>query len=263
MKLTVLGKSPAWEDANGACSGYLLTGDGTTLLLDCGNGVFGKLRRYRDYVDIDAIVISHHHVDHIIDLVPFAFALRFAPRQQPVPVDRWPGTDSPARPRLFVPPGIAAFLEQVSELWGNDDLFGEAFEVAEYDVESSLEIGPFTLTFAEVPHYVRTFAVDARDASGSRITYGADCCPNDALVDLASGTDLLIAEATLPRPERDGDRGHLTPSEAGEHAAKAGAGQLMLTHISDELDPEWAAAEAGSTYSGPIQVAAEGLEIEV
>lgn len=59
MRITVLGKSPSWQDAGGACSGYLVEEAGTFLLLDCGNGVFSKLRRYRDYVAVDAIVISH------------------------------------------------------------------------------------------------------------------------------------------------------------------------------------------------------------
>ena len=68
------------------------------MLLDCGNGVFSKLRRFRDYVDVDAVVISHLHADHFLDLVPYSYALTYAPRQQPVPVDRWPGTDRPARP---------------------------------------------------------------------------------------------------------------------------------------------------------------------
>ena len=105
MRITVLGKSPAWQDADGACSGYLVEEHGTCLLLDCGNGVFSKLRRFVDYVDVDAVVISHLHADHILDLVPFASALTYAPRQQPVPVDRWPGTDNPARPQLYVPEG--------------------------------------------------------------------------------------------------------------------------------------------------------------
>ncbi len=95
MRLTVLGKSPSWQDADGACSGYLLEEDGSTVLLDCGNGVFSKLRRYRDYTKVDAVVISHLHADHFLDLVPFSYALTYAPRQQPMPVDRWPGTDRP------------------------------------------------------------------------------------------------------------------------------------------------------------------------
>ena len=105
MRITVLGKSPAWQDAGGACSGYLVEADGYCVLLDCGCGVFGKLRRHREYWEVDAVVVSHLHADHILDLVPYASALTYAPRQQPVPVDRWHGTDSPARPRLIAPPG--------------------------------------------------------------------------------------------------------------------------------------------------------------
>jgi ribonuclease BN (tRNA processing enzyme) len=72
VRLTVLGKSPSWQDADGACSGYLIEEDGTTVLLDCGNGVFSKLRRFRDYTKVDAVVISHLHSDHFLDLVPFS-----------------------------------------------------------------------------------------------------------------------------------------------------------------------------------------------
>jgi len=80
MRLTVLGKSPSWQDADGACSGYLIEEDGTTILLDCGNGVFSKLRRYCDYINVDAVLISHLHADHFLDLVPFSYALTYAPR---------------------------------------------------------------------------------------------------------------------------------------------------------------------------------------
>src|SRR5918999_3164117 len=113
MRLTVLGKSPSWQDAGGACSGYLLEEDGTAVVIDCGNGVFGKLRERVDYVEVDAVVISHLHADHFLDLVPFAYALTYAPRQQPVPVDRWPGTDTPARPALYAPAGAGASFRQI------------------------------------------------------------------------------------------------------------------------------------------------------
>ena len=95
MRITVLGKSPSWEDAGGACSGYLIEGGGVSLLLDCGNGVFSKLRLFRDYTELDAVLVSHLHADHFLDLVPYAYALTYAPRQQPVPVGGYPGTDSP------------------------------------------------------------------------------------------------------------------------------------------------------------------------
>ena len=162
MRLTVLGKSPSWQDVDGACSGYLLEEGGTTVLLDCGNGVFAKMRRFVDYVDVDAVVISHLHADHILDLVPFSYALTYAPRQQPVAVDRWPGTDHPARPRLYAPPGARDHFRHVCELWGNDALVENAFHLEEYDPTASIEIGPMGISFSEVPHFVDTFAVSVR-----------------------------------------------------------------------------------------------------
>jgi ribonuclease BN (tRNA processing enzyme) len=263
VNVTVLGKSPAWQDADGACSGYLVEEDGACVLLDCGNGVFSKLRRYRDYVDVDAVVLSHLHADHFLDLVPFAYALTYAPRQQPVPVAKWPGTDHPARPRLFAPDGARDVFRRVVGAWGPEDLIENAFEICEYEPEEVLEVGTLNVRFREVPHYLPTHAVELATAgdgegAGRRFTFSADCRPTDELVSFAENTDLLRIEATLPRPEREGPRGHLTPGEAGEHGRKAGARQLVLTHISDELDLEWARNEATETFGRPVEVAREG-----
>src|SRR3712207_5886623 len=136
MRLTVLGKSPSWQDADGACSGYLIEQDGVGVLVDCGNGVFGKLRKYRDYTRVDAVVISHLHADHWLDLIPFSYALTYAPRQQPVPVDRWHGTDSPARPRLIVPTGASECFRRVVGTWGNDDLIDNRSEEHTSELQS-------------------------------------------------------------------------------------------------------------------------------
>jgi ribonuclease BN (tRNA processing enzyme) len=259
VQITVLGKSPAWQDADGACSGYLVEEDGACLLLDCGNGVFSKLRRYRDYTDIDAVVISHLHADHFLDLVPFAYALTYAPRQQPVPVDRWPGTDSPARPRLYAPRGARDTFRRIVGAWGSEDLIEKAFELIEFDPAGTLDVGTLRISFHEVPHFTTTFAVSISSTNGGgRFTYGADSAPNDELVAFADGADLLLIEATLPRPEREGPRGHLTPSEAGAHGARARVGRLVITHISDELDELWAREEAEEAFGGPVLVAHEG-----
>jgi ribonuclease BN (tRNA processing enzyme) len=264
MKLTVLGKSPSWQDAGGACSGYLLEEAGTAIVIDCGNGVFGKLREHIDYVDVDAVVISHLHADHFLDLVPFAYALTYAPRQQPVPVDRWPGTDSPACPDLHVPPGAQDTFRRVVGAWGNEDLIENAFELREYDPSDELEIGPVRIRFQPVPHFTETFAMGISSQNGSgRIVYGADCSPTAALTAFAKDADLILVEGTLPRPERTGVRGHLTPGEAGEHARAAGAKQLLLVHISDELDAEWAKREAEEAFGGPVTVASDGAVYEV
>jgi ribonuclease BN (tRNA processing enzyme) len=184
VRITVLGKSPSWQDAGGACSGYLVEDEGTCVLLDIGNGVFSKLRSYRDYTTVDAIVISHLHADHFLDLVPYAYALTYAPRQQPVPVERWPGTDSPARPILYAPHGATDTFRRIVGTWGNEDLIENAFDLREYRVADRLEVGPLAIRFHAVPHFVETHAIEVA-ANGARFTYGADSRPNDELVEFA------------------------------------------------------------------------------
>jgi ribonuclease BN (tRNA processing enzyme) len=262
VRITVLGKSPSWQDADGACSGYLIEDDDFRLLLDCGNGVFSKLREVRDYVDIDAVLITHLHADHFLDLVPFAYALSYAPRQQPVPVGGYPGTDNPSRPALHVPPGAPGVFRRIVGCWGPEDLLDNAFALSEYEPPSEMSLGPFAVRFCEVPHFTTTYAVEF-SSNGSRFTFGADCSPNEGLVDFARDTQLLLIEATLPRPERTGIRGHLTPGEAGDHGRRAGAERLILTHYSDEMNPEWAETEAVNTYGGPVEMAREGAIYEV
>jgi ribonuclease BN (tRNA processing enzyme) len=263
VRITVLGKSPAWQDTDGACSGYLVEGGGQVVLLDCGPGVFAKLRRFVDYVDVDLVVISHLHADHILDLVPFASGLRYAPRQQPVPVGGWPGTDTPARPRLLAPPGaLEAFAGLCAASGMAADHIEQAFEMSVYDPADHVALGDLSARFQPVPHFIPCNAVELA-SEGARMTFSADCAPNEELCAFAAGTDLLLIEATLPRPERDGPRGHLTPAEAGEHGAKAGARRLVLTHFSDELDAEWARAEAERAFGRPVDAAHEGASYEV
>jgi ribonuclease BN (tRNA processing enzyme) len=250
VRITVLGKSPAWQDADGACSGYLVEEDGAALLLDCGNGVFSKLRRFHDYIDVQVVVISHLHADHILDLVPYASALTYTPRQQ----------EQRSRPLLFVPEGGRDALRRVCGGGGmSEEHVERAFDLREYTPDDVLEVGAMRVRFHRVPHFLPTCAVDVASGNGGgRFTYGADSAPNEDLVRFADGADLLMIEATLPSPESEGPRGHLTPAEAGEHGSKARVRRLVLTHISDELDEHWARAEAEKAFGGPVDVAHEG-----
>jgi ribonuclease BN (tRNA processing enzyme) len=264
MRLTVLGKSPSWQDAGGACSGYLIEDGSTSVVLDIGNGVFSKLRRFCDYVAVDAVVISHLHADHFLDLVPFAYALTYAPRQQPVPVDRWPGTETPAHPRLIAPHGARETFRRVTGAWGPEELIENAFALEEYSASDCPQVGPLRFSFQSVPHFTETFAIAIESADGGgRFVFGADSRPTADLVHFASGADLLLVEATLPRPERSGERGHLTPREAGEHGKAAAAKRVVITHISDELDSLWARSEASAGFGGPVEVAREGATYTV
>ncbi|HVF77151.1 MAG TPA: MBL fold metallo-hydrolase [Solirubrobacteraceae bacterium] len=135
--------------------------------------------------------------------------------------------------------------------------------MSEYDVGSAVEVGSLSLCFQPVPHFLPSNAIQERGADGGRFTFGADHGPTDALDGFADDSDLMIFEATLPRPEREGPRGHLTAGEAGEHAARCNARRLVPTHISDELDSDWALAEAQRHFGGPVEIAREGAVYEV
>ena len=263
MQVIVLGKSPSWQDAAGACSGYLVQQGDLKLLLDCGNGVFSKLRSAVDYRSIGEVLISHLHADHFLDLIPFSYALANAARTgRPSNGAGEPGAVH-ARPSLRVPAGGHEMLRRIVGSWGSADLIDDAFEITEYAPDDELQLGPLHVRFREVPHYfIRSHAVELQ-TGGTRFVFGADCAPNKALVEFASDADLLMVEATLPEPEPGPDRGHMTPSEAGEHGAAAHARRLVLTHYSDEMDHSWAAAEAAQSYGGAVELAHEGAVYEV
>lgn len=262
MELTVLGKSPALPDDNGANSGYLVRHEGFTLLVDCGSGVFAKLRAHADPGAVDAVLITHMHADHTVDVIAFSHALTYHYRHRG------------GQPVLWVPPGGVEAFAALGGIYGDPTLVAGAFATAEYDPTGTLGLGPLELRFAAVPHFVPTWACDVRADDGGRITFGADCAPNDALVELASATDLLVLEATEgPRrpPQRAGagDRrperaiGHMSAEEAGALAARAGARGLLLTHYSDRLDADALSRAAAEVFDGPVELAREGARHRV
>jgi ribonuclease BN (tRNA processing enzyme) len=254
VRITVLGKSPAWQDAGGACSGYLVEADGRGLLLDCGPGVFGKLRRARDYAAVEAVVLSHLHADHVLDLVPYASALIYSPRG---------AAGELPRPALHVPPGGRAQLAGLCAAVGMDSGHLErAFALREYDPAGGVEAAGLRLRFQPVPHFVPTQAIEVA-GDGGRLTYGADCGPNPQLSAFARDTDLLLLEATLPTPDPGDPPGHMTAEEAGALAREARARRLVITHMTDELDLDAARAAACAAFGGEVDVAREGASYEV
>jgi ribonuclease BN (tRNA processing enzyme) len=251
IRLTILGKSPSWQDCDGACSGYLVeTAAGARVLVDCGNGVFAKLRRHAAFEEIDEIVISHLHADHTLDLVPFAYLLTYGPKLR---------TGAP--PKLHAPPGARDAMRRLCGVWGTEFLIENAFELLEYDPDAELEVGGARVRFMLVPHYVPSYALELAE-DGSRLVYSADCGPNDALVEFARDCDLLLIEATLAQSDLE-DHAHLTASEAGEIGRRAGARRLLVTHFSDLLDSEQVRARAQEAFGGPVELAAEGDVHEV
>lgn len=252
MRVTVLGKSPSWQDAGGACSGYLVQDEGTRALVDCGSGVFAKLRTVCDYGAVDAVVVSHMHADHFIDLVPYACALTYGAR------------GGSRQPQLLLPPGGIEALSMLERGGGHEELMQTAFAIREYDPAQRVAVNSLSFEFAPVPHFIATHAVQVSSSEGGgRFTFGADHRFTDALDAFAANTDLLVLEATLPAPDPESSRGHMTAAEAGEVAEACGAQRLVLTHISDECDGDHALAEARRAYPGPVEVAQEGAVYDV
>lgn len=252
MRLTVLGKSPAWADAGGACSSYLVADGATTIVLDCGNGAFGKLRERVDYRSVDAVVVSHLHGDHVLDLVPFAYALTLGPG----------AGERPRETRLIAPFGASDFFRRVTGAWGDEDLIAKAFVLEEYDPEFAATIGEVGIQTYPVPHIGPTHAIVLTAATGARIVFGADGRYSRELIAAGSGAELLIAEATLPDPDPAQDV-HMSAAEAGMLAQEAGAHRLVLTHISDELDQDRALEQARDAFGGPVEIAREGATYDV
>jgi ribonuclease BN (tRNA processing enzyme) len=175
-----------------------------------------------------------------------------------VPVGGWPGTSDPPRPRLIAPPGARDAFQRLCGAGGmREEHIENAFRLEEYDPGAMVQVGDIELRFQPVPHFLPTHAIDLSSREG-RVTYSADSSPSEDLCAFAHETDLLLIEATLPRPEREGPRGHLTPEEAGEHGRRAGARRVVLTHMSDELDADWAREEAERGFGGPVELAHEG-----
>jgi ribonuclease BN (tRNA processing enzyme) len=249
IRLTILGKSPSWQDRDGACSGYLVEAGGQRLLIDCGNGVFGKLRRHVGYETIDEIVISHLHADHILDLIPFAYVLTYGPQLRSKP------------PRLHAPPGSREALRRICGVWNSDRLVEQAFELVEYDPAEEIELVGLRGRFQLVPHYVPSYALDL-DGGGSRLTFSADCGPNEELVELARGCGLLLIEATLAEPDLE-NNAHLTAGQAGEIARRAGAARMVVTHFSDVLAADVVRARAEEAFGGTVDLAVEGASFEL
>lgn len=240
LELVALGAGAAFGGPDEAQSGYLVRGGGTAVCMDMGSGVFNRLLAHVDPVELDAVLISHRHPDHIADLL----AAR-------VYMAHGPGLGHPLD--IHGPPGLHDALAGVAggEPWAGIRMYDLAAGGGAFD------IGALHVRHAEVPHLPPTNAFRI-ECGGRSITYGADCAPNDVLPDLAHGTDLLVAECTFGTGDIPAGVPHLNARAAGEIARRAGAGRLVLVHGYPGVDRDAAVAEAGEAFGGPVEWAREG-----
>jgi ribonuclease BN (tRNA processing enzyme) len=240
VKLVVVGCSPAWPNPGGAQSGYLLEGPGR-LLLDCGPGVLAKLREQESWPQVDAIAITHWHLDHWGDLVPWVWGATLGPGEGLEP------------PELWVPPEGGEMLNAIGGRLGRPEMFEDAFRLHEYSDGEPFEAAGFAVTPHRVLHYqLLAFGFRAA-ADGIVVGYSGDSGPSDRLKEIARDADLFVCEATLLRPNPEGGtRGHLSSDEALEVFEASGAKRLLLTHRPSERP-----------LDGSFELAHDGLEVRL
>jgi len=253
LKLTVVGSSCSIPRPGRACSSYLIESAGAAVIADLGTGAFANLRRHRAFDEVDAIVISHMHADHFLDVIPMRYALKYGERT------------NRRRPILYLPPGGAEMLRELVSAFAKEsgDFLGDAFDVRTYDPNDALHVGDMVVRFAPTSHYITTYAMRFESA-GTSVTYSSDTAPDDGVAALAHETDAFVCEATLhEKNEADFPRGHLSAREAGTMAKRASARNLLLSHYPASTDATSLEAGARSTFDGRIHVVDDGFTLDL
>ncbi len=254
IRLTVLGACGTYPSAGQACSGYLVeavTRDRRARVwIDTGAGTLANLLRYTTLPELDAIWLSHLHVDHMSDLPVAYYALRYGdydPPPEPVPVY-----------------GPAGWVERMAGFVMAEapHEIEEAFQVHELQDREQVSLGPLDLTAVATAHSIETYGVRV-SAPGATLAYSADSGASDALFELADGADLFLCEASWMEVPEGAKPIHMTPALAGEWAARSGVRRLVLTHLRPGTDPQAAVELARAGCACPVDLAVEGATFEL
>jgi ribonuclease BN (tRNA processing enzyme) len=246
MRLTVLGCAGSFPGPESACSAYLVEADGFRLMLDFGTGSLSAMQRYASLTAVDAILLTHLHIDHTQDACGYVVVRRYAPDG---PLPRLP---------LYAPAGAE---QRLSTAYGEGSL--EDVYVFHTIVPGTTTIGPFSVTAHRVNHPVETYGVRV-EHGGKVLAYSADTAPCAALEELAQGADLFLCEASYLDGVDNPPDIHLTGREAGEVASKAGVGRLVLTHLVAAWGSEALTFEAAeSVFHGPLDIARAGARYQI
>jgi ribonuclease BN (tRNA processing enzyme) len=251
MRLTVIGCGTAAAHPVTPASGLLVTSGATRLLIDCGPGVVSRLGAYADPTRLSAIVVSHLHFDHYLDLVALRYLLP------------WRGSASD-RPLVHLPPGGLAHLASLEiAMSERPGFFAAALDVDEFDPARPIRLGgELEVSFAPSQHYVPSWSIVVEGRMRERLVYGGDTGPTQALEDLARNADLTVLEASLRDPtEDDAVRGHLTADEAISIVERSATRAGLIVHYPWERRTQIVARAAHAR--APVLVGVPGLVVEI
>jgi len=271
VRLTIVGCAGSFPRPDTAASSYLVetqdaAGRTWRVLLDLGNGALGPLQRYLAPGDLDAVLLSHLHADHCLDLCGLYVALRYRPGGPPA-----------VRMPVYGPSGVA---RRMAEAYGREegDKLAEIYDFREWTDGDPVTVGPLTVLPVLVDHPVEAYGLrveervedKAEDRAEGRaaprtvvLAYSGDTDACPSLVRLAKGADVLLAEAAFTEGRDLARHIHLTGVRAGLAAADAGVRRLLLTHLPVWTDPATALAEARSTFGGDVEVVRPGAVYEL
>ena len=248
MKLTVVGCSGSYPGPDSPASCYLLEEEheGRTwrVLLDLGSGALGVLQRYVDPLDIDAVLLSHLHADHCLDLCGYYVMRKYHPKgpQPPLPVHG--------------PSDTAGRMARAYDL-PEDPGMTQEFDFRPWSPRQPVTVGPFTVEALLVEHPVEAYGLRIR-AGDALVAYTGDSARCDQLEVLAAGADLLLAEASFHHEAVNPPGIHLTGTDCGEVAGAAGVGRLVITHVPPWYDPRDMLAAAQKAWDGETELATQG-----
>jgi ribonuclease BN (tRNA processing enzyme) len=246
VEVIVLGSSGSWPSAGRATSGYLVAHEGFNFWIDLGTGTLARLQEHVAHPDVHAVLVTHAHPDHYVDLHVLFYARFFHPEPLP-PLP------------LFLPPGafelISCTLPERTV-----QAMRETFDVREVEPGASLEAGPLKVETRPMYHNLTTLGLRLQ-GNGEVLAYTGDTGPTDEIAAIARDADLLLSEATYLEKDPRAPL-HLSARQAGEFASRPGVGRLALTHIWPTVDPEAARSAATEVFEGEVTTAAEGLRLK-
>lgn len=249
MKLTVVGCSGSLPGPSSPASCYLVEVGGTRLVLDIGSGAIGPLQEVTDLDAVDAVLLSHLHPDHYLDLCAWYVRRRYRP-----------GAKASRPLAVFGPratPRRVAAAYDTSE----DQLMKE-FDFRNWNTSTAVQVKDVRILVTAVAHPGESYAIRI-EHDGRSLVYSGDTGPAENLVELARDADVLLCEASFADGDDNPPALHLTGVEAGSHARSADVGRLVLTHLPPWRNPADALAEAQQSYDGPVEVAHPGLVVDV
>ncbi|UFU00511.1 MBL fold metallo-hydrolase [Radiobacillus kanasensis] len=238
MKLTVIGFWGAYPEAGGATSSYLLEKEGFSLLIDCGSGALSRLQAFKPVKDLDAVLLSHYHQDHIADIgvLQYAWLVQNAIHGTKDVLPIYGHQDDPE---------------------GFDKLNHDYTKAIAYNPKKALEVGPFTITFIPTKHPVPCYAMRITDGE-KVIVYTADSSYKQEFIDFVQSADLLITDCNFYEDQDGSKAGHMTSKEGAEIANQASVNALLLSHLPHHGTHDQLSSEARKYFSGSIELAYEG-----